>query len=169
MTTTTTQSPPQQQQLVTLPIASAANTLTKIFHIIIIANNFRPQKPWKEECKYGPSKQSFQHCSTTLLPPSYDQFPVLLQINEAVFKILLQLTLYAFHRHFLQRRRQQHIHRCFVSSFPRGFKGRARFPFRQLPASPPCSAFSALLNFSQNGFYWCPCGIHDMGTKFDYY
>jgi hypothetical protein len=25
------------------------------------------------------------------------------------------------------------------------------------------------LNFSQNGFYWCPCGIHDMGTKFDYY
>lgn len=57
---------------------------------------------------------------------------------------------------------------CFL--LPSRIKGRARFPFRQLPASPPRSAFSALLNLSQNGFYWCPCGVYDdMGTKIEYY
>jgi hypothetical protein len=65
-------------------------------------------------------------------------------------KFLLQLTLYTFHRHFLQRRRQQRIHRLLPSSFPRGFKGRARFPFRQLPTSPPRSAFSAPCGFVSN-------------------
>ncbi len=97
-----------------------------------------PQKPWKEECKYGPSKQSFQNCSTALLPRK------LRPIFQFCCKSMRRFLKFFGNSPCMPSTATScnaadsnaSMDRCFFL-FPSRIKGRARSPFRQLPPSPP--------------------------------
>ncbi len=143
MTTTTTQSPRQHQQLVTLPIASAANTLTNFFfHIIIIANNFRPQKNLgRRNEKYGPSKRKLP----TLFPRHCSRLQATTNFQFYCKSMRRFSNSFATHLVYLPPPlpatppKATHPSIDVTSSFPCGLKVALASPFRHLPASPPRS------------------------------